>query len=161
AVGGNTMSSADRTFAGLTDEQMRVRPREDLNSLAWIMWHIARCEDIFVNLVVAGRSQVFDDAWIRRLGVARRDLGTGMKSAEVSELTRQVDLAAVREYRDAVGRRTREIVGAFRPEDWKGEVSGAAVERAAAEEAFGPVREMLLKVFPGRPRAMVLSTLAV
>ncbi len=34
AVGGNKMSAAERTFAGLTDEQMRVRPREDLNSLA-------------------------------------------------------------------------------------------------------------------------------
>ena len=28
AVGGNKMSAAERTFAGLTDEQMRVRPRE-------------------------------------------------------------------------------------------------------------------------------------
>ena len=42
AVGGNRMSAVERTFAGLTDEQMRVRPREDLNSLAWPMWHIAR-----------------------------------------------------------------------------------------------------------------------
>ena len=42
AVGGNKMSAAERAFAGLSDEQMRVRPREDLNSLAWLMWHIAR-----------------------------------------------------------------------------------------------------------------------
>jgi len=28
AVGGHKMSAADRAFAGLTDEQMRVRPRE-------------------------------------------------------------------------------------------------------------------------------------
>jgi hypothetical protein len=34
-------SAAERTFSGLTDEQMRVRPREDLNSLAWLLWHIA------------------------------------------------------------------------------------------------------------------------
>ena len=45
AVGGNKMSAAERAFGGLTDEQMRVRPREDLNSLAWLMWHIARAED--------------------------------------------------------------------------------------------------------------------
>src|SRR6266850_981773 len=60
AVGGNKMSSAERTFAGLSDEQMRVRPREDLNSLAWLLWHIARAEDILVNVVVAGRTQVCD-----------------------------------------------------------------------------------------------------
>src|SRR5262249_1795115 len=56
AVGGNKMSAAERAFAGLTDEQMRVRPREDLNSLAWLMWHIARAEDIIVNTVLAGRA---------------------------------------------------------------------------------------------------------
>jgi len=161
AVAGNAMSSAERVFGGLSDEQMRIRPREELNSLAWIMWHIARTEDIFVNLMLAGRPQVFDDAWGGRLRVARRDLGTGMKSPEVAELTRQVDLAALREYRDMVGRRTREIVGAFGPGDWGGEISASAVERAAAEDAFGVVREMFLKVFPGRPRALALSGIAL
>ncbi len=161
AVGGNKMSAAERTFGGLTDEQMRVRPREDLNSLAWLMFHIARTEDIFVNPVLAGRPQVFDDAWMKRLGITRRDLGTGMTSAEVTELTRQIDLGALREYRDAVGRRTREVVGAFKTHDWEGTVSAEAVERVAAEGNFGARREMLSKAFPGRPRAMVLSGIAL
>ena len=111
AVGGNKMSAAERAFAGVTDEQMRMRPREDLNSLAWLMWHIARAEDILVHQVVCGRGQLLDDAWAKRLGVVRRDFGIGMTSPEVTELTRQIDLAALREYRDAVGRRTRELVG--------------------------------------------------
>jgi len=66
AVGGNKMSAAERAFAGLSDEQMRVRPREDLNSLAWLMWHIARAEDIMVNTVLTGRPQVCDAAWMKR-----------------------------------------------------------------------------------------------
>src|SRR5262245_9583504 len=59
---------------------------------------------------LAGRPQVFDDAWTKRLAISRRDFGTGMTSAEVTELTRQIDLSALREYRDAVGKRTREVV---------------------------------------------------
>ena len=77
AVGGNKMSAAERAFAGLSDEQMRVRPREDLNSLAWLMWHIARAEDIMVNTVLTGRPQVCDAAWMKRLGIARPDFGIG------------------------------------------------------------------------------------
>ncbi len=161
AVGGNKMSAAERAFAGLTDEQMRVRPREDLNSLAWLMWHIARAEDIMVNVILAGRSQVCDDAWAKRLAVARRDFGIGMTSPEVTELTRQVDLGALREYRDAVGRRTRDVVSGFKPQDWEGQVAAAAVERAAAEGAFGARRELLVKAFPGRPRQAVLSSIAL
>ncbi|MGH7397337.1 MAG: hypothetical protein ACRELW_07365 [Candidatus Rokuibacteriota bacterium] len=39
-----------------------------------------------------------------------RDFGIGMTKPEVAELTSQVDVAALREYRDAVGRRTQEII---------------------------------------------------
>lgn len=161
AVAGNKTSAAERAFTGLSDEQMRVRPREDLNSLAWIMWHIARAEDILVNPVLAGRPQVFDDGWLGKLGIERRDFGIGMTSPEVSELTARIDLAALRDYRDAVGRRTREVVGGFRAEDWEGEVQGAALERVGTEGAFGARREGMVKAFTGRPRAMVLSGIAL
>jgi len=107
AVGGNKASLAERTFGGLTDDQMRVRPREDLNSLAWLMWHIARAEDIMANIIVNGRDQVFDDSWLSRLKITRRDFGIGMTKPEVSELSAKIDLAALRDYRDAVGRRTQ------------------------------------------------------
>lgn len=159
AVGGNKMSAAERALGGLSDEQMRVRPREDLNSLAWLLWHIARAEDIMVNAVLSGRAQVFDDAWMRRLGITRRDFGIGMTSPEVSELTRQIDLGALREYRDAVGFRTREVVGDF---DWSGAIPAEAMERAASEGAFSAARrEPLVKAFTGRPRAAVLSGIAL
>jgi len=161
AVGGNKASVAERAFGGLSEEQMRVRPREDLNSLAWIMWHIARAEDIMVNVMVAGRSQVFDDAWAKRLAISRRDFGIGMTSPEVTDLTRAIDLATLREYRDAVGRRTREIIAGFKDSDWGGEIAGPAVQKAAAEGAFGSRAEQIVKAFTGRPRTGVLSGIAL
>jgi hypothetical protein len=161
AVAGNKMSAAERAFAGLTEEQMRVRPREDLNSLAWLMWHIARAEDIVVNTVLAGQAQIFDDLWAKRLGISRRDFGIGMTSPEVTELTRQLDIAALREYRDAVGLRTRQVVGGFAAGDWDGQVRAEDVQRAAGEGAFGARTEALVKGFPGRPRSAVLSGIAL
>ena len=161
AVGGNKMSAAERTFAGLTDDQMRVRPREDLNSLAWLLWHIARAEDIMVNPVLNGRPQVFDEAWMKRLAITRRDFGIGMTKPEVTELTQQVELGALREYRDAVGRRTREIVGGFKGQDWEGQLTAEALQRAADQGGFGGRAEGLAKAFTGRPRAAVLSGIAL
>ena len=161
AVGGNKISTAERTFTGLTDEQMRVRPRGDLNSLAWVMWHISRAEDIFVNALLAAGSQVFDDTWKKRIGVDRPDFGIGMNSAEVTALTGQVDPGALRAYRDAVGLRTRELVSAFKPQDWTGSVAADAVERAAAAGVFGPRTEQFSKALPGRPRAAMLSAIAL
>ena len=161
AVGGNAMSVAERTFSGLSDEQMRVRPREDLNSLAWLLWHIARTEDVFVNPVLAARPQVFDDAWAKRLAVSRRDFGIGMSSPEVTELSRQIDLGALREYRDAVGHATREVVGGFKPEDWTGEVPAESIRRAADQGAFGVRTDAVVKAFTARPRGTLLSGIAI
>jgi hypothetical protein len=104
---------------------------------------------------------VFDDAWMKRLGITRRDFGIGMTSAEVTALTAQIEPGALREYRDAVGIRTREVIGAFKPADWDGTVSAETVQRAATDGAFGARTEALSKAFPGRPRVAVLSGIAL
>ena len=161
AVGGNKASLAERTFAGLTDDQMRVRPREDLNSLAWIMWHIARAEDIMTNVIVSGRNQVVDEGWAPRLKVSRPDFGIGMSMAEVAALSAAIDIAALRDYRDAVGRRTREIIGSYGAKDWEGEVEAAAAERAGALGCFGARKDALVKGMTGRPRRAVLSAILI
>ena len=158
---GDKGTLAERTFGGLSDEQMRVRPREDLNSLAWLMWHIARAEDIFSNVVLSGRDQVCDDKWLARLKTPRRDFGIGMTKPEVTELTTQVDVAALREYRDAVGRRTQEVIRAFGPSDWQGELQAPTLEKAAALGCFGPKGEMVAKAFTWRPRIGFLGGLLV
>jgi len=158
AVAGDKASVAERAFGALSDEQMRLRPREDLNSLAWLMWHIARAEDLFVNPVLAGRDQVLDAGWLNRLGIARRDFGVGMTSAEVSELTEQIDVNALREYRDAVGRRTRDVLGVM---DLEGAVTAEGLQGAAAQGAFGDRSAQMVTMFTGRPRLGVLSGMAV
>jgi hypothetical protein len=130
------MFPAQRVFAELTNDQMRIRPGSGLNSLVWLLWHMARTEDAAVNPVVAGRDQVLDDAWMRRMNVPWRIIGTGMTAGEVAEMTARADIAAVRAYRSAVGRRTREVVGALRPEAWEEIVGVEDIKRAAAAGAF-------------------------
>jgi hypothetical protein len=161
AVTGEKATLAERTFGGLSDDQMRARPREDLNSLAWLMWHIARAEDIFANVVLSGRDQVLDEGWLGRLKTSRRDFGIGMTKPEVSELTAAVDVTALRAYRDAVGRRTQEVIRAFGPGDFQGELSAPALEKAVALGCFGANGEKVAKAFTGRPRIGILGGLLV
>jgi DinB superfamily len=128
----------DRVLGGLTDADLRARPVKAVNSILWLLWHMARTEDAAVNLVVANSRQVLDDAWVRRLGVDWRHIGTGMTDDEVSEFGRRADVAAVRAYREAVGRRTREVVQALPPAAWDEPVTAADTARAAAAGAFAP-----------------------
>jgi DinB superfamily len=131
-------SRFDRLFADLADAQMRVRPAPGVNSLVWLLWHMARTEDVAVNLVVAARDQVFDGGWARRMNIDRPDMGTGMTDAEVANLSARADVAGVRAYRSAVGVRTRQVVAALPAAAWDERLGLADTTRAAAAGAFGP-----------------------
>lgn len=155
-------SIADLTFQGLADDQFRLRPGKGLNSLAWIVWHMARTEDVVANVIVGGRRQVLDEeGWLPRLSVPRRDIGTGMTTEEVDELTAKIDVAAVRAYRSAVGRRTRELLRALTPARMAEAIGAEAVAEATRQGAFGPNAKWLETAWPSRTRGPFLAFIAV
>ena len=128
--------SAQRVFGEASDDQMRTRPGKGLNSLVWLLWHMARTEDAAVNPVIAGRDQVLDDAWMRRMNVPWRIIGSGMTDDEVTAMSARADIAAVRAYRSAVGLRTREVVQALGADAWDEIVGVEDITRGAAAGAF-------------------------
>ena len=96
--------SVDALLSQLSEAQLRHRPQPDLNSIAWIVWHMARCEDFGVQRLVGYRLQIFDQQeWMVRLNIPLRDCGTGMTDDEVTDLSARVDLVALRAYWTAVG----------------------------------------------------------
>jgi hypothetical protein len=72
------------------------------------------------------------------MNVSRPDMGTGMTADEVTTLSEQADVAAVRRYRSAVGVRTREVVQTLAAGAWDEILTLADTSRAAAVGAFGP-----------------------
>ena len=99
-------SLGDDPFAEMTDDQVR-RQLHGLNSVAWLIWHIARCEDVVATTILARQHQVLDEGdWPGRLRVHRRDIGAEMTTHEVGELSAVIDIPSLRAYRVAVGRRT-------------------------------------------------------
>ena len=154
-------SLADRILGGLTDDQMRLRPGKGTNSLAWLLWHMGRTEDVSVNRIITDGRQVFDEGWTRRLGVSRPDIGTGMTDEEVAELTKQIDVAAARAYRSAVGRRTREVVQAVASAAWAEQVGAGDVARAQRDGAIGPWAGWLVDLWQNHSRAARLGTVGI
>jgi DinB superfamily len=101
----------------LTDDQMRLRPYEYSNSIAWLVWHMARCEDL-MGFILRGHRQVLaEEEWLSRFDLSRHDIGTGMTDEEVGHFTTRVNLTTLKEYYKAVGKRTLEVVKGLRPED--------------------------------------------
>ena len=153
----------DGLLSGLPEAQLRGRPHPGVNTIAWLLWHSARIEDLAVNRFLADRPQVLDGGWLDRLGVARRDVGTGMSDAEVDELSARIDIQALRGYWDAVSARTLELVETLRGTDLEATVPGERVTSVVRTEgAVAPGVEWLTEFWAGgRTRAWILAQTAL
>ncbi len=102
---------------GLTDKQMKLCPH-NLNSIAWMLWHLTRCEDVGINRLVFDNPQVFDEVnWPERLNLLRRDIGTSMTFKEVEELSNQIDIGSLRKYNISVALRTQKVLQNLIPQE--------------------------------------------
>jgi hypothetical protein len=140
-----TWSFEDEVFKDATEEQIRRIPSNCEHSIAWVIWHLARIEDVTMNMLVAGSPQILNrGGWLDRMKVALRHAGNAMDEAAVAEFSAAIDIEALRAYRVAVGRTTREIVGQLQPEELKQKVDASRVQQvtqegAVVEEARGIV----------------------
>lgn len=129
-------SLEDEVFEDLSEENARRIPPTSENSIIWNIWHIARIEDVAMNMLVAGRGQVLiRDGWLDQMRIEARDTGNAMPADAILKLSQQIDIAALRAYRVAVGRKTREIVGHLQPERLKDKVDPARLEQVQEEGA--------------------------
>jgi hypothetical protein len=129
-------SFEDEVMDDLAEQQIRRIPQNCEHSVAWCIWHIARCEDITMNLLVAGSPQVLlRDDWLGRMQIEVRDTGNAMDEREMADFSASIDVDAMRAYRVAVGRRTREIAQQLRPEDLKRKVDPSRLQRVMDEGA--------------------------
>lgn len=136
-------SFEDELFADLTEKLVRRIPANCEHSIAWAIWHIARIEDVTMNMLVAGTPQLYlEEGWDARLGIGAQDTGNTMAESAVRELSEAIDIDELRSYRAAVGRRTREIIRQISLEDLQSKVEPSRLQQvldvgAVVEQARG------------------------
>ncbi len=155
--GAGLFSLEDEVFEDLSDDHARRIPRGSEHSIAWNIWHIARIEDVTMNMLIAGMQQVMDrDGWQGRMKVEVYDTGNMTNVEEIRELSNSIDITALREYRAAVGRRTREIVKDIQPQDLKTKVESKRIEQIRASGAVVEAASDLLDYWSKRNIAGLL-----
>jgi hypothetical protein len=148
---------ADEVWEGQTEESARRVPEGGEHSIAWVVWHIARIEDVTMNVLAAGSPQILlRDDWLDRMGITLRHTGNVMDREAVVGLSDTIDLDALRAYRMAVGRGTREIVRQLQPQELKQQVDPARLQRLLDEGAVVEEASGLLEYWGGRTIAGLL-----
>lgn len=130
-------SFEDEVLNGLTNDQIRELVGE--HSIVWILLHIARIEDITMNMLVAGTEQLFTkDGWRKKLNVEIAHSANKMTDASVAELSAKMNVRALRAYRIAIGKRTRQIVHRLKIEDFKKKVDPVRIQKVMKAGAIAP-----------------------
>lgn len=130
-------SFEDELWQGLTEEDLRTIPPKAEHSIAWILFHITRIEDITMNMLVAGTPQVYKrDKWAKKLRSTIHHSANKMDDDSVARLSISLDISVLREYRLSVGRRTREVVRKIQPEEFNQIVEPVRLEKLIKEGAM-------------------------
>jgi Protein of unknown function (DUF664) len=107
----------DTLTDGLTDELAFYRPTPTANSIAWLIWHSARQQDVQLS-DIAGIEQVWlREGWVDRFGLdlPREDMGYGHDAAEVGRVRAPAELLAG--YAHAVHKATLAYIASVDPDE--------------------------------------------
>ena len=95
----------------LPEELFRKRPAEGTQPIVWLLWHMARVEDIGLSRFVWQKPQLFDQKWQQQMNINISHYGTSMSEEEVSTFAQEVSVSEVLRYQNLVGKRTVEELG--------------------------------------------------
>jgi hypothetical protein len=150
-------SFEDEVLQHISEESLRRIPKNGEHSITWILWHIARIEDVTMNLLVAGCPQIlFSDGWLEQMNATICHTGNAMSAEAVAKLSAALNIEALKAYRIAVGRRTREIVQQLPPQELRRKPEAFRLDQIKAEAAVVEAASEIIDYWGGRSKAGLL-----
>ena len=96
------LQELQRAVEGLTPAEARWQPTDHTNHIAWLVGHMARVEDRWVNQVLRGTTEVWiGDGWAKRFNMAPESFGAGQTIEEVRAMP-DISLTDLMAYFEAV-----------------------------------------------------------
>ncbi len=120
-----------KTLEGLDEYELHWRPALESNTIDWIVWHMARTEDYWINTRLSETESVWGgQGWQDRIGVFVESTGYAQTLEQIRAMPK-LDVALVMEYYEAVRERTKQyFADEIEEEDLKrviGEMDGEPI----------------------------------
>ncbi len=122
-------SYEDDLWLDLHDVEVRHIPLKQEHSIIWVMWHLARVEDVTMNMLVAGSPQILHaEKWFEKLNVPFEHTGNEINRDDMISLNTSINIDALKDYRKAVGQRTQAIIKTLSAETVQQKIDPVRVE---------------------------------
>lgn len=139
----------DALVKDLLEETFRKYPvtaPDTRNSIVWHIWHITRIEDMTMNVLVNNDKQVlYTGDWEKKLKVNYPHSGNEMTEIEIADLSANIDIKALLDYRIEVGRKTREIISCLSTREFKQKVDAGRINILKEQNAVKKEASWLLE----------------
>jgi hypothetical protein len=149
-------NEVDLLFDDLLPHEYAVIPKNKDKTIAYIVWHIARIEDLTLNILVADSKQVFNSEWQKKISAVYVDTGNAMTDSEIMNLSKEIRIEDLLSYRSAVGVRTRAIINNLSEDDMKRKVSETCLDKIRANGGVAKGAEWLLNYWGRKDVAGIL-----
>jgi len=126
-------NEVDKLIEGLKEQEYAIMPTSKDETIAWVIWHIARIEDLTMGILLDGGGQLFNEEWKEKLNSTITDTGNALTDEEIIELSKSLSIPELLQYRNDVGKRTRVIVKSLSLDDMKRKVSPKGLEKILQE----------------------------
>ena len=71
---------------GLTSEQLGWRPTLKTNHIGWIVWHMFRVEDFWIQFFIQAKLELWEsNGWYQKLNLPTRDTGFQHSTEQVAD----------------------------------------------------------------------------
>lgn len=108
---------------GLSESELRWQATLDTNTIIWLVWHMARVEDNWINGVIADGDSVWEaDGWASKTGITAEGNGYSNSMDEVRALP-DVRVSLLLEYYDAVREAAFFVIDGMSDDDMSNEIS--------------------------------------
>jgi uncharacterized damage-inducible protein DinB len=68
----------------LSPDELAWRPKPHSNCIAFLMWHLARVEDLWINRILTGGKDLYEtEGWYKKFGTPKEDTGAFYDEAKL------------------------------------------------------------------------------
>ena len=114
---GRNWNMVDAAVAGLDPESLSRQPAAECNSIAWILWHMNRVIDTFINQRLQGMEPFWiTQGWNEKFGMAENVRGMGWTPEDLADWSAP-DTEVLLGYQEAVRQAARDYISALSYED--------------------------------------------
>jgi DinB family protein len=150
----------NQVLARVPVERRDERPCEGSSSIAWLLWHALRHQDVAINAVVRGEGEVLRrDGWAERIGAIDFAGGAGLAEADDRDAAARLVGPELEGYATAVWQATAAWLATVEPDELDRVPDAAAGLRRVGVDA--EAYPWLYRMWQDKPVAFFVSWEAI